>query len=353
MVKKKIASKTSFGKPKVMPKLKKKETRKMQLKEAPLALGKASDYTDSTEIIRAKKKPAPVPGISATTEITRAKKKPAPVPGISATTEITRAKRKPEAQDIKLKKIGTSDFFVIKKRIHEKEESEFGKFDLHTHTKFSPCAVTEPETLVRKAKQAGLKGFAITDHNTIRAWPALTKLAKQYELIFIPGQEIDVTFEGRKIGHVLALFTYDKIVVTDILDVIDEIKSQSALLSVSHPFDFGRGFKGFDKLSATGPISKYIPAVETFNSRVLKEEANIKAKDFAEKNGLFQTAGSDAHMPYEVGNGYLIAKASTELELLREIKLGRVVANGKLSGLAPRLHTLGAYMHLVQDKNFK
>ncbi len=334
MVKKKIASKASLRKPKVMPKLKKKKTRKMQLKEAPLALGKASDYTDSTEIIRAKRKPTPVPDIS-------------------ATTEITRAKKKTEAQDIKLKKIGTSDFFVIKKRIHEKEESEFGKFDLHTHTKFSPCAVTEPETLVRKAKQAGLKGFAITDHNTIRAWPALTKLAKQYELIFIPGQEIDVTFEGRKIGHVLALFTYDKIVVTDILDVIDEIKSQSALLSVSHPFDFGRSFKGFDKLSVTGPISKYIPAVETFNSRVLKEEANIKAKDFAEKNGLFQTAGSDAHMPYEIGNGYLIARASTELELLREIKLGRVVANGKLSGLAPRLHTLGAYMHLIQDKNFR
>jgi len=334
LVKKKIASKASLRKPKVMPKLKKKKTRKMQLKEAPLALGKASDYTDSTEIIRAKRKPTPVPDIS-------------------ATTEITRAKKKTEAQDIKLKKIGTSDFFVIKKRIHEKEESEFGKFDLHTHTKFSPCAVTEPETLVRKAKQAGLKGFAITDHNTIRAWPALTKLAKQYELIFIPGQEIDVTFEGRKIGHVLALFTYDKIVVTDILDVIDEIKSQSALLSVSHPFDFGRSFKGFDKLSVTGPISKYIPAVETFNSRVLKEEANIKAKDFAEKNGLFQTAGSDAHMPYEIGNGYLIARASTELELLREIKLGRVVANGKLSGLAPRLHTLGAYMHLIQDKNFR
>lgn len=256
-------------------------------------------------------------------------------------------------KEIELKKIDKSKFFLIKKRIHEKEESEFGKFDLHIHSKYSSCAVTEPETIVKKAKEAGLKGFAITDHNTIRAWPTLTKLSKENDLIFVPGQEIDVTFNGKKIGHILALFTYDKITTTDIFEIVDEIKSQSALLSFPHPFDFTREFKGFNYLSQNGPISKYIPAMETFNSRVLRQDANEKAKDFAEKNGLMQTAGSDAHMPYEIGNGYLIAKANTELDLLREIKLGRVVANGRLSGLKPKIHTLGAYMNLLQDKNFK
>jgi len=261
-------------------------------------------------------------------------------------------KEKIQKPEIKLKKI-ESKFFVIKKRIHEKEESEFGKFDLHIHSKFSACAVNEPETIVKKAKEAGLKGFAITDHNTIRAWPTLTKLAKENDLIFIPGQEIDVKFKGKNIGHILALFTYDKIVSTDIYDIIDEAKSQSALLSLPHAFDFTRAFRGIEYLSANGPISRYIPAIETFNSRVLRESANIEAKDFAEKNGLFQTAGSDAHMPYEIGNGYLIAKANTELDLLREIKLGRVVANGRLSGLKPKMHTLGAYLNILKDSNFK
>jgi len=276
---------------------------------------------------------------------------------ISTKKSISKKKeviKKPTAKkEIELKKIDQSKFFLLKKRIHEKEENEFGKFDLHLHSKYSSCAVIEPETIVKKAKEVGLKGFAITDHNTIRAWPALTKLAKANDLIFIPGQEIDVTFNGKKIGHVLALFTYDKIVSTDIYEVVDEAKSQSALLSLPHAFDFGRAFKGLEYLSQNGPISKYIPAMETFNSRVMRENANKAAKDFAEKNGLLQTAGSDAHMPYEIGNGYLIAKANTELDLLREIKLGRVVTNGRLSGLKPKIQTLGAYMNLLQDRNFK
>lgn len=234
-----------------------------------------------------------------------------------------------------------------------KPQSDFCKFDLHIHSKYSSDAVIEPETIIKRAKATGLKGFAITDHNTIRAWPELTRLAKQNNLIFIPGQEIDVTFNGNKLGHLLALFTYDKISSTEILDVIEDARSQSALLSFPHPFDTGRYFKGFDYLINNGPISRFVPAIETFNSRVLTSRANDIAKDFAHKHGLLQTAGSDAHMPYEIGRGYIIAKAQTELELLREIKLGRVVVNGELSGLAPRIHTLGAYMGLLRDRHFR
>jgi hypothetical protein len=247
--------------------------------------------------------------------------------------------------------LANKPFSILNKKITSKPE--FGKFDLHIHSKFSPCAVIEPETIVRKAKEAGLRGFAITDHNTIRAWPELTKLAKENDLIFVPGQEIDVTFNGKKLGHLLALFTYDKITSSDIYEVVDEARSQSALLSLPHMFDSGRYFKGIDILMSNGPLSRYVPAVETFNSRVLTSCANDLAKDFAHKHGLLQTAGSDAHMPYEIGNGYVIAKAETELELLREIKLGRVVVNGQLSGIGPRIHTLGAYLNIVKDKMFK
>lgn len=231
--------------------------------------------------------------------------------------------------------------------------SEFCKFDLHIHSKFSPDAVSEPETIIKKVKAAGLTGFAITDHNTIRAWPELTRLAKQNNLVFIPGQEIDVTFKGKKLGHILALFTYDKITSTEILEVVEDARSQSALLSFPHPFDTGRFFKGFDYLINNGPISRFVPAMETFNARVLTSRANEIAKEFAHKHGLIQTAGSDAHMPYEIGSGYLIAKAHTELELLKEIKLGRVVVNGELSGLTPKIHTLGAYLGVIKDRNFK
>jgi len=231
--------------------------------------------------------------------------------------------------------------------------SDFCKFDLHIHSKYSRDAVNEPETIIKKVKQAGLTGFAITDHNSIRAWPALARLAKENNLVFVPGQEIDVTFEGKRIGHLLALFTYDKITSTEILDVVDDARSQSALLSFPHPFDTGRFFRGFDYLMNNGPISRFVPAIETFNARVLTSRANEIAKDFAHKHGLLQTAGSDAHMPYEIGSGYVIAKAQTELELLKEIKLGRVVVNGELSGIKPRIHTLGAFLNILKERHFR
>ncbi len=262
---------------------------------------------------------------------------------ITKRTTITKKKAKPLPK--------TAEAYFSKTKI--KYPTEFSKFDLHIHSKFSIDAVNEPATIIRKAKAMGLRGFAITDHNTIRAWSELTRLAKANDLVFVPGQELDVTYNGEKLGHLLALFTYDKITSMELLDIIDEAKAQSALLSFVHPFDTARYFKGFKHLMTSGPISRYVPAIETFNSRVLTTRANDLAKDFAHKYGLLQTAGSDAHMPYEIGRGYVIAKAQTELELLKEIKLGRIVVNGELSGLGPRIHTLGAYLKIVKDSHFK
>lgn len=232
-------------------------------------------------------------------------------------------------------------------------KKNYNKFDLHIHSKYSSCAVNEPRTIVKKALATGLKGIALTDHNTIRGWSETHTLCKENDLIFISGQEVTATYQGKRIGHILALFTYDKIESTEIFDIIDEAKSQAALLAIPHPFDYGRKFSGFDILSKDRPLSKYIPAIETFNSRVYTPKINQKAEQFAKQNYLLQTAGSDAHMPHEIGNGYLIANATTESELLKEIKLGRVVVGGRLSGLVPKIETLGAYLGIMRDNYFK
>ncbi|MDD3244576.1 MAG: CehA/McbA family metallohydrolase [Candidatus ainarchaeum sp.] len=234
-----------------------------------------------------------------------------------------------------------------------KIEKHFNKFDLHLHSKYSSCAVNEPKTIIKQALGHGLKGIALTDHNTIKGWAELQRLCRENDLVFIPGQEITATFQGKRLGHILALFTYDKIESFEIFDIIDQAKSQAALLSIPHPFDFGRKFSGFELLSKDKSITKYIPAMETFNSRVYNLKTNKKAEEFAKKNYMLQTAGSDAHMPHEIGNGYLIANAQSETELLKEIKLGRVVVGGQLSGLVPKIQTLGAYLGIMRDNYFK
>jgi hypothetical protein len=40
------------------------------------------------------------------------------------------------------------------------------RIDLHCHSRFSSDGVSEPEEMVQAARERGLHGFAITDHNT-------------------------------------------------------------------------------------------------------------------------------------------------------------------------------------------
>jgi DNA polymerase III alpha subunit (gram-positive type) len=42
------------------------------------------------------------------------------------------------------------------------------KYDLHVHTAYSPDGSLSPENVVRIAKSRGLRGIAMTDHNTIK-----------------------------------------------------------------------------------------------------------------------------------------------------------------------------------------
>jgi len=42
------------------------------------------------------------------------------------------------------------------------------KFDLHIHSKYSQDGILEPKAIVDIAASKGLKGIAITDHNTIK-----------------------------------------------------------------------------------------------------------------------------------------------------------------------------------------
>ena len=64
------------------------------------------------------------------------------------------------------------------------------KLDLHLHSIYSGDSLIKPENAIKYAKKKGLDGFAITDHETLKAYNLLIK-RKQYEdFIIIPGMEI-------------------------------------------------------------------------------------------------------------------------------------------------------------------
>lgn len=74
--------------------------------------------------------------------------------------------------------------------------------DLHCHTIFSDGSQT-PEELISKAKEIGLSGLSITDHDSIDAYKIAPQIAKDKQLLLGSGAEFSCAYKDATI-HVLA-----------------------------------------------------------------------------------------------------------------------------------------------------
>lgn len=76
--------------------------------------------------------------------------------------------------------------------------------DMHIHTCLSPCASAEmvPGAIAARAKEAGLDGIAICDHNSAENAVAVHKAGQTYGIEVLTGMEICSSEEA----HVLAYF---------------------------------------------------------------------------------------------------------------------------------------------------
>jgi predicted metal-dependent phosphoesterase TrpH len=128
--------------------------------------------------------------------------------------------------------------------------------------------------------------------------------------------EVKIKDENSTIGELLGLFITNEIKSRSLFEVIDEIRSQDGIISVSHPFRSKKPFKNLNE------IRKKVDAIEVFNSRCTRNEENKKALDYARNNKLAFTAGSDAHTPWEIGKAYTIADVD-DAEGLRKAILKR------------------------------
>ncbi|UOQ60621.1 PHP domain-containing protein [Leucobacter rhizosphaerae] len=77
-----------------------------------------------------------------------------------------------------------------------------GRFDLHTHSVFSD-GTTTPDDIARETADAGLVGFALTDHDTTAGWDDARDAAAAHGVDFLPGIEL-TTHSGRRSAHLLA-----------------------------------------------------------------------------------------------------------------------------------------------------
>ena len=169
------------------------------------------------------------------------------------------------------------------------------KYDLHIHSIYSKCSSIKPSTILKKAIKQKLDGIAITDHNSIKGAIVTKKLNKDKNLDIIVGAEIKTNY-----GDVVALYLNEDIKKRNLFDVIDEAKSQDAILFVAHPF------RMVSWLKFKYPIEKLegiIPAIETLNSRNVGF-GNMIAKKRTNTLNFAKLGCSDAHIPLDIGKAY-------------------------------------------------
>lgn len=167
--------------------------------------------------------------------------------------------------------------------------------DFHTHTAFSPDALTSPAAFVRRCCDRGLTHVAITDHTGIEGALAVAEIAP---FTVIVGQEVK-TAEGELIG----LFLVESVPSgLPARETAERIHRQGAVVVAPHPFDPFRPNIGRRGLAEIGDA---VDIIEGYNGRSMLRRIDRAARRYAAEHDLPVGLGSDAHCRRELGRSFV------------------------------------------------
>lgn len=193
------------------------------------------------------------------------------------------------------------------------------KADLHIHTVHSDGAASVAEVLAHVAAAADLRVIAITDHDTIAGAREAQRLAPDFGIDVVVGEEVST-----QDGHLLALFIEASLPAgRPAAETIAAIHAQGGLAIAPHPFDRSVPSLGRMGLCRAGWD---FDAIEGFNAGVIWPErrSNLMAQQAAQAAGLPAVGGSDAHTLATVGQGYTLFPGASASDLYCAIKGGQV-----------------------------
>lgn len=170
------------------------------------------------------------------------------------------------------------------------------KADFHIHTTYSMDCNTSLEEIIRRCLETEINCIAIADHGSIEGALKMESLAPFPVII---AEEILTPH-----GEVMGMFLKEGIPTNiSIEQAISHIKAQGALVCLPHPFDTLRGLR-LDS-QRLEKLVEQIDIIEVFNARSPLLRCSTKAQAFAKKHDIPGSAGSDAHIPNEIGNTYV------------------------------------------------
>ena len=206
--------------------------------------------------------------------------------------------------------------------------------DLHIHTEYSFDSKMPLESIINRCLKLDINCVAIADHGTTAGALKMKEIAP---FTVIVAHEILTP-----IGEIMGLFLTEDIPGGfSPEETITRIKAQGGLVCLPHPFDrfrgIGRHYQEIERVIAD------IDIIEAFNSRVILKSYNKKAEIFAQKHGLPCSAGSDAHIPHEIGHAYIeMPEFNGSQEFCAALKEGNIF--GRRS--CPLVHVPTAWLEL-------
>lgn len=166
--------------------------------------------------------------------------------------------------------------------------------DFHVHSDASPDGrMTLPE-IREAAVRRGLHGVAVCDHDRV------FRGADDPDFLWIAGVECTTEY-----GHLLGLFVDGPVPEGTFAQKVQAIHACGGIAVLAHPMSRGGNETDFAAAMETAD------GVEVWNARANRRnrQANDQARAMAARYHCVITAGSDAHLPCEIGNGFLILEA--------------------------------------------
>ncbi len=205
--------------------------------------------------------------------------------------------------------------------------------DLHVHTSVGSkdCSLSLPR-LAEAARQVGIHGFAVIEHDS--AWPPehLERYRQESGLFVCAGREWPTSW-----GHVIALgLDHDLEDVRQLEDLRRLADEAGGYLILAHPFRFFPGASNYlfgrernasaltPEEMASHPVWQLVDDIEALNYNCTNKENELAAA-VARLLGKRGTAGSDAHTFTEVGRCVTVLEraVASERELIEELRVGR------------------------------
>ena len=226
--------------------------------------------------------------------------------------------------------------YQIRRDFVDRDHMEEIHFDMHLHSQYSTDSAIPVTAIVKCHERTGILPL-VCDHNTIAGSVKVfdTICSGHKDIPRILAEEI-MTSDGEIIG----LFLEDEIPpFLTAEETLDRIRDQEALSIVPHPFCSYRS--SVLRTDVLDRVIDRVDIIEGFNARVINDNDNLKARQYAARYKKPVSAGSDAHTTLEPGRTFVtLGPFSTPAELMHELPKATI----SYQHMHPSIHMLTRFV---------